>query len=156
MHKNDNMWTSFAWYLSVHDDVVLRNFQEYNTLTKNIYFLKGFFNESLPFFRSYLLEHESLITSLGYEKGIALLRMDGDMYQSTVDILYNLYEFVPVGGYVIVDDWFGFPAKDACEDFFRVHNISPEIVKIDVYAVYWRKSEMVSVQRWRYEQKKFK
>lgn len=28
-----------------------------------------------------------------------------DMYESTMDILYNLWEAVSVGGYIIIDDW---------------------------------------------------
>jgi hypothetical protein len=28
----------------------------------------------------------------------------GDMYESTVDVLYNLYDKLSVGGYVIMDD----------------------------------------------------
>jgi len=34
---------------------------------------------------------------------LAILRMDGDMYDSTADILYNLYELVEVGGFVVID-----------------------------------------------------
>ena len=28
-----------------------------------------------------------------------------DMFESTMDILYNLWDAVSVGGYVIIDDW---------------------------------------------------
>ena len=44
------------------------------------------------------------------------------MYESTVDVLYNLYDKLAIGGYVIIDDWFGFPARTACEDFFEVES----------------------------------
>ena len=47
---------------------------------------QGFFADSLPRARA----------EIG---AIAVLRIDGDMYESYMDILYNLYEFVPVGGY---------------------------------------------------------
>ena len=78
------------------------------------------------------------------------------MYESTVDVLYNLYDKLSVGGYVIMDDWFGFPSKDACEDFFEVHEISPEIIPVDNLSVYWKKTKEVDIQYWRYEQNKFK
>jgi len=67
-----------------------------------------------------------------------------------------LYSKLSVGGFVIIDDWYGFPAKVACEDFFMVHGINPEINKIDPLAAYWKKTEHVDVQYWRYEQSKFK
>jgi hypothetical protein len=82
--------------------------------------------------------------------------MDGDLYQSTVDILYNLYEHVSVGGYVIVDDWTGYPAKDACLDFFAVHKINPTIITIDQTSVYWKKTEQITVQSWRYQKNDYR
>ena len=78
------------------------------------------------------------------------------MYESTVDVLYFLYDKLSIGGYVIMDDWFGFPSKIACEDFFRVHGINPEIKVIDQLAAYWQKTEEIDIQMWRYKQSKFK
>jgi hypothetical protein len=37
-----------------------------------------------------------------------------------------------------------------------VHGINPEIVKIDEIAAYWKKTEDIDIQYWRYEQNKFK
>jgi hypothetical protein len=79
----------------------------------------------------------------------------GDMYESTVDVLYHLYDKLSIGGYVIMDDWFGFPSKTACEDFFVVHGIQPQIIAIDKISAYWQKTEHVQIQYWRYEQSKF-
>jgi len=81
--------------------------------------------------------------------GLAVMRLDGDMYESTVDVLYNLYGKLSVGGYVIIDDSSGFPAQTACVDFFRVHAFDPKIVPIDETAVYWQKTEEIDVQYWR-------
>jgi len=78
------------------------------------------------------------------------------MYESTVDVLYNLYDKLSIGGFVIMDDWFGFPSKIACIDFFKVHKIEPEIIPIDHLSAYWQKTEHVDIQYWRYEQSKFK
>lgn len=70
--------------------------------------------------------------------------------------LYRLYDKLSIGGYVIVNEWFGFPAKTACEDFFKVHGMNVTIVPIDGLSAYWRKSEPIKIQRWRYSQSKFK
>ena len=44
----------------------------------------------------------------------------------------------------------------ACEDFFGVHGIHPEVIKIDEISAYWKKTQHVDIQYWRYEQLKFK
>lgn len=44
----------------------------------------------------------------------------GDMYESTVDVPYHMYEKVSIGGFVIMDDWQTFPSKIAREDFCKV------------------------------------
>ena len=78
-----------------------------------------------------------------------------------VGVLYHLYEKLEIGGYFIVDDWqifegYDFPAKHACLDFFEVHGHHPEIIPIDSMSVYWKKSEHVEVQHWRYSKSAFK
>ncbi len=40
-----------------------------------------------------------------YGGKLAVLRLDGDIYGSTADVLYHMYGHVSVGGYVIIDDW---------------------------------------------------
>ena len=123
--------------------------------------MKGYFVDSLPFLRNELLESG--------EK-LAILRMDGDMYDSTVDILYNLYDLVAVNGFIVVDDW-GWDhstsegsarlakslwgARDAVMDFRAIHGIEVEdsqiMYDIDGSGAYWMKTKEVEVQRWRYE-----
>jgi len=73
---------------------------------------------------------------------LAVLRGDGDMYESYMDILYNLYDFVPVGGYFICDDC---PvihvAKQAIDDFRMEHKISDPIQAVEgsITGSFWRK-----------------
>lgn len=130
-------------YLKVSAPTVAANFHEMGVLDPNVVFAKGFFNETMA--------------PLSYQiQTLAIMRLDGDMYESTVDVLYNLYSKLSVGGYVVIDDWFGFPAQAACVDFFRVHGINPEIINIDETAVYWQKTEEVEVQYWRYEKGLFR
>ena len=112
-------------------------------LDHNVIFVKGFFINTMKHLKTIV-------------ESVAVLRLDGDMYQSTVDVLYNLYDKVPIGGYVIIDDWVIPPCKQAILDFFSVHGKSlPEIVDIDKTASYWQKKEALEVQYWRYEQGQF-
>ena len=86
---------------------------------------------------------------------LAILRLDGDMYDSTVDVLYNLYERVEIGGYIVIDDfdWMGsrsFGARDAVIDFRALHGIEDEahaMQPIDRNGAFWRKSREVEVRR---------
>ena len=72
---------------------------------------------------------------------LAVLRLDGDMYESTIDALCNLYDKVSLGGFIIIDDY-GCVAgcRLAVDDFRRDRGISEPIVDIDGWGVYWRKS----------------
>ena len=56
------------------------------------------------------------------------------MYELAVDVLYHLYNKLSIGGYVIMDDWYGFPSKTAVQDFFEVHGINPDIISIDGFS----------------------
>jgi hypothetical protein len=138
----DNGWDNTP-YLEVSTEIVAGNFNTAGLLDKNIIFAQGFFNATIP-------PLSNMVESL------AIIRFDGDIYESAVDVLYHLYEKLSVGGYFIVDDWFGFPSRTACEDFFAVHGITPDIIPIDDISAYWQKTENVTVQYWRYEQSQFK
>jgi hypothetical protein len=142
LDKQDEGWDHIP-YLEVAAEIVLQNFQKYNLLDPNVIFAKGFFNETMP------------PLSKRIDK-LSVMRLDGDMYESTVDVLYNLYDKLSIGGYVIMDDWFGFPSRTACEDFFSAHGFQPKIIAIDKISAYWKKTEQVDIQYWRYQQNKFK
>ncbi len=87
-------------------------------------FLKGWFADTLPNAKI---------------KQLAILRLDGDMYSSTMDSLKNLYDKVSVGGYVIVDDYHDWPScRKAVTDFLSMKSIEPEIKTIDWTGVYWK------------------
>jgi O-methyltransferase len=120
--------------LEVSEQEVIKNFDDFSLLDSNVVFVKGFFNASMPPLRLHKSHYDWLPPKL------AVLRLDGDMYQSTLDVMYHMYDRVSVGGFVIVDDWFGFPARDAVTDFFKEHGkADPEIIAIDDMAVYWQK-----------------
>ena len=112
----------------------------------------GYFVDSLPGLRAELK---------GRGERLALLRLDGDMYDSTIDILYNLYDLVEVGGFIIVDD-FGWHedlmeswgAKDAVLDFRAVHGIEDDahiFHNIDDAGAWFRKARNVEIRHHQYK-----
>lgn len=139
----DNDVKSDIWmneFLSVPLEIVKENFRNYDLLTDNVKFVKGFFTDTLP--------------NLDVEK-IALLRLDGDMYVSTIVALENLYPKLSVGGYVIIDDY-GVDnlenAYRACEDYREFHDIDDEIFIIDPSAIghessYFQKTKEVDPEK---------
>lgn len=111
--------------LVVSVDEVKNNFMKYNLLDQQVVFLKGWFKDSLP--------------TTKIEK-IAVLRLDGDLYESTMVALESLYDRVTQCGFVIIDDYHVVAAcKQAVEDFIASRGINPVIYEIDGVGVYWRK-----------------
>ena len=117
--------------LAVSLEQVKSNFQRFDLLDKQVNFIEGWFHETL---------YDAPV-----EK-ISLLRLDGDMYESTFVALEALYHKVSVGGYVIVDDY-GYIAscKKAVHDFLEKNGLYPEIHQIDWTGVYWKKDSDVSI-----------
>ena len=112
-------------FLSVSLETVKSNFERYGLLDEQVKFLKGWFSDTLP--------------SAPVEQ-IALLRLDGDMYESTMDGLTNLYPKLSIGGYIIIDDYKAVPAcKPAVDDYRQSHGITESIMDIDWAGVYWRR-----------------
>jgi O-methyltransferase/8-demethyl-8-(2,3-dimethoxy-alpha-L-rhamnosyl)tetracenomycin-C 4'-O-methyltransferase len=111
--------------LAVSIEQVKSNFAKYDLLDEQVVFLKGWFKDSLP---------------IAPIDRLAVLRLDGDMYESTMDGLKNLYDKVSPGGFIIVDDY-GCVAgcKAAITDFRRDRGITEPIIDIDGWGVYWRK-----------------
>jgi len=103
--------------LRVSKPVVMRNFHTFGLLDSNVKFVEGYFVDSLPAIRNEISK-------------IAVLRMDGDMYESTMDILFNLYEKVSVGGYIIIDDYEILACRKAITEFRQMHEITEEIFPI--------------------------
>ena len=118
-----------AWHMmrevAVSVDEVKSNFARYGLLDEQVCFVKGWFHETLP---------KLAVTSF------ALIRLDGDMYESTHVALQHLYPRLSPGGFVIVDDY---GAVEACRcavtDFRGAHGIAAPLHEIDWTGVYWRK-----------------
>lgn len=112
--------------LAVSLDVVKQNFAKYNLLDDQVMFLKGWFKDTLP---------------TAQIERLALLRLDGDMYESTMDALRHLYDKLSPRGFVIVDDYRVVAGcREAVDDFRKLRGIDDLIEEIDGVGVFWQKT----------------
>jgi len=110
--------------LKISLEQVKANFESYGLLDDQVKFLKGWFKDTLP---------------LAPIDRLALIRLDGDMYESTMDALKALYPKLSVGGYLIVDDYCISSCAKAVHDYRAQHGITEEIIPIDGTGVYWKR-----------------
>lgn len=118
-----------AWHLrptyEVSVDAVRRNFDRYGLLDDQVSFVKGWFRDTLH-----------TVTA----ERFAVLRLDGDLYESTMDALVPLYPKLSTGGFLIVDDYNLPMCVKAITDYRTKNGITDPIVQVDEAAVYWRKT----------------
>jgi hypothetical protein len=107
---------------------VKSNFSRYGLLDDNVQFLVGLFTDTLP------------AAPLGQ---LAVVRLDSDLYESTIDSITILYPKLSVGGYLIVDDYNSPTWSKACgqaiRDYRADHDITEPIKEADWNAIYWRR-----------------
>jgi O-methyltransferase/8-demethyl-8-(2,3-dimethoxy-alpha-L-rhamnosyl)tetracenomycin-C 4'-O-methyltransferase len=100
-------------------------FARYGLLDDQVVFLKGLFKDTLP---------------MAPVEALAVLRLDGDMYESTMDGLVHLYRKLSAGGTLIADDYHLFEAqRQAVDEFRAAHRITDPIIRIDDFGAYWIK-----------------
>jgi hypothetical protein len=123
--SSDDGWDiSYVDYMSASLEQVKSNFERFGLLDDQVRFLKGWFCDTMP--------------SAPIER-LAILRLDGDLYTSTMDVLRNLYHRVSPGGYVIVDDYYSWEScRQAVSDFLRDTGIEPRIQQIDKGGAFWK------------------
>lgn len=113
--------------LRVSQARVRSHFDRYGLLDEQVRFLEGWFRDTLP--RAPI-------------ERLAVMRLDGDMYESTTDALTSLYPKLSVGGFAIIDDYGAIPAcAQAVHDYRAAHGITEPIMPIDWTGVYWRRSQ---------------
>jgi hypothetical protein len=120
----DGLLSNYAARLAVSVESVQQTFARYGLLDDQVKFLKGWFKDSLP---------NAPITQL------AVLRLDGDLYSSTWDVLSALYDKVAPGGFVIVDDYNVLSCRQAIKLYRAKNQIREPIQIIDECGVYWRR-----------------
>jgi O-methyltransferase len=111
--------------LAVPRSEVERNFRLYGLLDRQVRFLEGWFKDTLPTVA---------------DRTWAVVRLDGDMYESTMDALANLYPRLAVGGFLIVDDYGFDPCRQAVTDYRGANGIDEPIETIDWLGAFWRRS----------------
>ncbi len=110
--------------LAVGVDEVRQNFERFDLLDEQVRFLPGWFEQSLP------------AADIGQ---LAVLRVDCDLYASTLTVLETLYAKVSAGGWVIIDDYHILPpCQRAVDEFRQREGISAALQRIDEHAVCWQ------------------
>jgi O-methyltransferase len=121
--EGDTLWKYSE--LAIPMEQVKANFSRYGLLDDQVAFLPGWFRDTLP--------------TAPIER-LAVLRLDGDLYESTMEALVALYPKVSAGGFVIVDDY-GLPTcRAAIEDFRLAQGITDPIQLIDWTGAFWQRS----------------
>jgi hypothetical protein len=116
-----HLWPNLAVDLAT----VRENFARFGLLDDQVEFVKGWFRETLPGLRGHTW---------------AVIRLDGDLYESTMDALENLYEDLAVGGWLIVDDYEIEACRQAVIDFRAATGVAEKINPIDENGVCWQKA----------------
>jgi O-methyltransferase len=112
-------------FLRVSLESVKDNFKLYNLLDDNVIFIKGWFSDTLK--------------NNNNVGDISILRFDGDMYGSTMDVLNNLYDKVSKDGVIIIDDYCLPNCAKAVNDFKNQKNIKEDLKYIDKCGRFWFK-----------------
>lgn len=118
------MDSSLLPVLAVSEDEVERNFRRFGLFDSQVVFLPGWFEDSLP------------ATETG---PLSILRVDCDLYASTMTVLDQLYPRLSPSGWIIIDDY-GIlpPCRQAVDDFRACEGIKAPMEAIDDHAVAWR------------------
>ena len=112
--------------LAVSRAEVEENFRKYGMLDEQVVFLEGWFKDTLP--------------AAPVEK-LSILRLDGDMYGSTIDVLRTMYPKLSVGGYCIIDDYSLNGCRAAVDDYRARHRIEADMIEVDWTGQFWRKED---------------
>ncbi len=111
--------------LAISRQTVEDNFRKYDLLDDQVEFIEGFFEDTLHHLKT---------------ESFAVIRLDGDMYSSTIQALDVLYPKLSMGGFCIIDDYGLTGCKKAVDDYRAKHAIKDEMIKVDWTGMYWRKS----------------
>jgi len=111
--------------LAVSRPDVEENFRRYGVERERVSFVEGWFDESLPLLR---------------EQDWSVIRLDGDMYSSTLAALSHLYPQLVPGGFVIIDDYWEMDScRSAVDDFRQQAGVNAPLVPVDHACVMWRR-----------------
>jgi O-methyltransferase len=114
---------------------VLHTFKSLNINMDNVNLVKGFFQDTLNI--------KENIDKIG---DIAILRLDGDWYESTKVCLEKLYDKVIIGGIIIIHDYGHYiGAKRAVDEFRNKNHIISPLIQTDYTEYWWIKSKIDTI-----------
>jgi hypothetical protein len=125
-HRGKVMSTVYD-HFAVEIDQVKQNFACFGLLDDRVRLLKGWFKDTLP---------SADISQL------AIMRLDGDYYESTHDALVNLYPKLSPGGYAIIDDYGEDTwtyCRRAVDDYRERESVRQPLIQVDSKCFYWKK-----------------
>jgi hypothetical protein len=112
-------------HLSASRKQVESSFEFFGLKDQQVKFLEGWFSDTLKTMP---------------DLPLAIVRLDGDYYESTRDSLEALYPKLSPGGFLIVDDYnLPLGCKKAVNEYRKKFDITEPIIKINNQAVFWRK-----------------
>lgn len=111
--------------LKVSEDEVKLNFKKYECLDDNVIFVKGYFEDTLP----------------KLNETFSIIRADGDLFESTIDILVNLYQQLSIGGFMIIDDFSLKCCQEAVRQYLQQNHLEVDMKVIDYTGIYWKKEK---------------
>ena len=108
------MGAQWSGLYAADESYLLKNLDLYNVINKDrVKIVKGWFKDTL----------KPDVCSIDK---IAILRVDGDLYSSTMEVLDYLYPKVISGGFVIFDDFCIPASRQATMDYFAKIQQSPQ------------------------------
>jgi hypothetical protein len=126
-----------ANFLATNVDDVRQSFEYFDLGGPHVHYEKGLFKDTLPLWKD-------------VDVPIAILRVDGNFYDSYQDAMYFLYEKVPVGGIIIFDDVFSNGSVMRCWwDFKNEQGLPENLNRIDRHSAWFRKEKAVKLN-WDY------
>jgi len=104
--EDKSSWDLAEGYcLGTQEEVETLLFNKFGFSRDKVHLVKGWFQDTLPEYREKVGD-------------IAVLRIDGDWYESTKCCLANLYDGVVDGGHVLLDDYALVGCRKAVDEFF--------------------------------------
>ena len=110
--------------ITVHDKRgVIENLTKWGVYSEDVRLVEGWFQDTLPTTKP---------------ESIALLRLDGDLYSSTLVCLEHLYPLISKGGLVLIDDYELTGCHDAVHEYIAKNKLKVKIERFDYTAYFYK------------------
>eukprot|EP00759_Apiculatamorpha_spiralis_P031232 PhF_6_TR32961/c0_g1_i4/m.48512/K05303/K05303; O-methyltransferase len=145
----DNAWHKDAG-LRIDLEWVNRSFNDYCVYDPDkVVYGKGFFKDTIPPLREEFIQSKQSFSNI---------RLDGDMFESTIDVLCYTYDLVDVGGTILIDDFrwdrIVYGAQHAVIQFREIYGIDgpasmPEetLHRVGLQGAFWIKKRQIDKKK---------